>query len=57
MAEPIEILFGVGLMKHVLGGGCAHWSYLANTTEPSMCGSDVAFCQINLTTDTLSSFN
>ena len=28
--------------KHVFDGG-AHWRYLANTIEPSMCGSDVAF--------------
>ena len=28
----------------------AHWRYLANTTEPSMCGGDAALCQITLTT-------
>jgi len=28
----------------------AHWHHLANTTEPSVCGSDVALCQITLTT-------
>jgi len=28
----------------------AHWRHLANTTEPSMCGSDAALCQIALTT-------
>jgi len=28
----------------------AHWCHLANTTEPSMCGSDAALCQITLTT-------
>jgi len=27
----------------------AHWSHLANTTEPSMCGGDAALCQITLT--------
>jgi len=49
-AEPMEIPFGlwtwVGSGKHVLDGGMrsAHWRNLANTTEPSMCGSDAAFC-------------
>jgi len=28
----------------------AHWRHLKNTTEPSMCGSDAALCQITLTT-------
>ena len=28
----------------------AHWRHLKNTTEPSMCGDDVALCQITLTT-------
>jgi len=28
----------------------AHWRHLANVTEPSMCGSDAALCQITLTT-------
>jgi len=28
----------------------AHWRYLKNTTEPSMCGDDAALCQITLTT-------
>jgi len=27
----------------------AHWCHLANATEPSMCGSDAALCQITLT--------
>jgi len=52
-AEPIEMPFGiwtrVGPRKHVLGG-CAHLRNLANTTEPSMCGSDTTFRQITLTT-------
>jgi len=39
----------VGPSKHVLGGG-AHWSHLANISEPSMCGGDAACCQITLTT-------
>ena len=26
------------------------WCHLANTTEPFMCGSDAALCQITLTT-------
>ena len=28
----------------------AHWRHLANTTEPTICGSDVALCRITLTT-------
>jgi len=28
----------------------AYWRHLANTIEPSMRGSDVAFCQITLIT-------
>jgi len=28
----------------------AHWRHLKNMTEPSMCGGDVALCQITLTT-------
>ena len=45
-AEPIDISFGiwtgVGPRKQVLDEG-AHWRHLANTIEPSMCGSDAAF--------------
>jgi len=45
-AEPIEMSFGIWTRmcprKHVLGCG-VHWHHLANTTEPSMCGGDVAF--------------
>jgi len=29
-------------MVHVLDGG-AHWRNLANTIQPSMCGSDAVF--------------
>jgi len=28
----------------------AHWRHLANTTEPSVCGSDASLCQITLST-------
>jgi len=28
----------------------AHWRYLANTIEPSMCGGNAALRQITLTT-------
>jgi len=28
----------------------AHWRHLKNTTEMSMCGGDVALCQITFTT-------
>jgi len=54
-AEPIEMPFvlrlrtRVGPRKHVLGGD-EHWQHLLNTTKPSMCGGDAAFCQITLTT-------
>jgi len=48
-AEPTEMSFGlwtrVGWRKHG-----SHWRHLANTIEPSMCGSDAALCQITLTT-------
>jgi len=32
--------------------GCtlARWRHLSNTTEPSVCGSNAALCEINLTT-------
>jgi len=34
----------VGTRKHILDGSWdAHWRYLANTTEPSMCIGDAAF--------------
>jgi len=50
-AEPIAMMFGiwtrVGPSKHVLGGDI-HWRNLANTIEPSMCGSNAACCQITL---------
>jgi len=29
--------------------GRAHWRYLANTIEPSVCGGDVVLCQITST--------
>jgi len=52
-AELTQMMFGiwtlVGPRKHVFGGG-AHWRNLANTIEPSVCGGDVACCQITLTT-------
>jgi len=35
--------------------GGAYWRNLANTIEPSVSGGDVAFCQITLTTSTLTS--
>ena len=44
--QPIETPFWlwtrVGPTNHALDGG-AHWSHLANTTEPSMCGGYAAF--------------
>jgi len=52
-AKPTEMPFGVwiqvGPRKHMLDGG-AYWRHLANTTEPSMCCGNVAFCQITMTT-------
>ena len=64
MAEPINFLFGlwtpVGRRKHKFNGirkvapicphWRAHWHNLANTTEPSVCSSNVALRQIILTT-------
>ena len=63
-AEPIDLPFGlrtrVGRRKHEFNHirqvaptclhGRAHWRHLANTIEPSVCGSDVVLCQITLTT-------
>jgi len=53
MAEPINMQFRLWTamcpMKHVLNGG-ADWCHLANMTEQSMCGGNVGFCQITLTT-------
>ena len=53
MAVPVKMQFGtlsrVGPGNHVLDGG-AQWRHLANMTEPSVCGSDAALCQITLTT-------
>jgi len=55
-SEAIEMLFAmwtqVGARKRVLDGA-AHWRNLVNTTELSMCGGDVALCQITLTTCSL----
>jgi len=52
IAEPIQMLFGMWIpvhpRKHVLNG-CT-LSHLANTIEPSICGSDEAFCHNTLTT-------
>jgi len=63
MAEPIDLLFRwwtrMDWRKHTLdrirqvaptcSHGRAHWRHLANTIEPSVCGSDAALCQITLT--------
>jgi len=64
MAEPMDLRFGlwarVDLRKQKFNcirqvalmcrHGRAHWRQPANTTEPSVCGGDVALCQITLTT-------
>jgi len=51
-AEPIEPPFGlrtrVGPRTQCIRYGGAHQRNLANTTEPSMCGGDAAYCQIPL---------
>jgi len=47
MAEPIETPFVLWTRVSPWG---AHGRHLANTTEPSMCCGDAAFCQITLTT-------
>ena len=50
-AQPIEMPFGmwtrVGPKEALLDGG-AHWRNLANTIGPSVCGGDVALCQITV---------
>jgi len=60
MVEPIDSPFGlwtrVGGRKHKLNRirhvstkwpqGMAHWRHLANTIESSLCGGDVALCQL-----------
>jgi len=61
MAEPIDLPFQlwtrVGLkeaqfnhIRQVAPMCRAHWRHLANMIELSVCGSDVALCQITLTT-------
>ena len=49
MGEPIHMPFGrlsrVGPRNHVLDAG-VHCGHLANTTEPSVCGSDVAYVKL-----------
>jgi len=35
--------------NHYISCG-AHWCFLANAIEPSVCGGDVAFCRMTLTT-------
>jgi len=53
MIELIDVQFGmlsqVDPGNYILDGG-AHWHNLPNTIEPSVCGGDVALCQITLTT-------
>ena len=39
--------FSLSIYRPIWG---AHWRYLANTYEPSMCGGDAALRQITLTT-------
>ena len=41
---------GLGCAQGTMYYRGAHWRYLANMTEPSMCGGDPALCQITLTT-------
>ena len=66
-AKPIDLPFGlwtrVCQRKHKFNCICqvapmcphgkAHWHHLANTIQPSICGSDVVLCQIALTTCSL----
>jgi len=48
---PNEMLFAGQTRVHqrtnILVVG-AHWRFLANAIEPSVCGGDAAFCQISL---------
>jgi len=52
IAEPAEMLLGLwtrmGPRNRIRWG--AHWCYLANTTEPAVCGDDAALCHISLIT-------
>jgi len=53
MAEPIEMPFGLWpwvAQENVLDVGARCWRHLLNTTAPSTCAGDAAFCQITLTT-------
>jgi len=55
MAESIEMLFGmwtwVDPRKHVLD--VVDQLYLANTIEPSVCGSSEVLCQVNCVKETV----
>jgi len=46
---PFGMWTRVGPRQHALNWG-ARWLHLANTIEPSVCGVDVAWCEIILTT-------
>jgi len=62
-AEPIDLPFGlwtqvskrkpkfnrIRQLVPVYPHGSAHWRYLANTIEPSVCGGNAVLCQITLT--------
>jgi len=55
MAEPIEMLFGLGVWTQIVSEEacirwCARWRHLTNTTEPSICGGDAASLSNYLTT-------
>jgi len=49
-AQPIEMLFGMWTIWWAFIRCGSHWRHLANTTEPSVCGDNVALCQMTLTT-------
>jgi len=49
--DPDAVLdVDLGGSKNSLLDEGTRWRNLANMTEPSTCGADVAFCQITLTT-------
>jgi len=51
-AEPIHMSFGKLSWPRTKEARIRWgvWRHLVNTTKPSVCGGDAAFCQITLTT-------
>jgi len=45
-----QLVAADALVRHWRCGRCKGWQGLANTIQPSVCGGNVAFCQLTLTT-------